>query len=669
MVDDTYDNLTLKEGLLSRISGNLLYYAHKKYTVTTSGSISYVDQAFVEGDSYAQITSNSLPIVVTVESTSGFPHGTIASALYPYIQTHGGLTADIKVELKTTSGTWITVYGPTSTTFSSDDVKQLGSTGSLTYPTDFPVKGLRFTISNFSGTAYIRQFGYHQYKLISGSMPFFSIGGDKLYGDLTFKDTGQSILWHPSGGWGYTTVENYLTPINDYAVNAFCSSVSPIATWDGSSWVHTTRINPTLYIDRNLFVQKDISTFGALMTSSDPQNQAYGTGGVGGGALQMGHGFTASSDMPCITLTDYHYQGTTNDYQTLWIKKSDGVHQLLTELPWGDLEIGNLTAHGNMWINGSWLNSSSTLYIGGASGAAVTLFANGNLNPIVDASSPSGGIQGYGLGSGSKRWAGISAFKAYLEGGDSNGPALWFQSWGTVGSYGGNIGIGLGNSNNMIFNSYSGGWSFHNLGTPTCWIDGSGQFHSPNSGQGGTYIDTWGNMHLNGGSWGHSWNVYNEYGNCIFNLPDSGGVTFYDGNGNAKVGISNGGNISTVGTMTIGSFASSSTPLYISGNTIAKNTSSIRFKENIDTLYDCSWIYQLRLVNFDWIDQERAKREGRQFGLIAEEVHELCPTLTWSDEEGHVEGVRYEMVGVAMVAELQKLRREVDELKAKLAAA
>jgi len=86
-----------------------------------------------------------------------------------------------------------------------------------------------------------------------------------------------------------------------------------------------------------------------------------------------------------------------------------------------------------------------------------------------------------------------------------------------------------------------------------------GNIHSAYSGSGGAYIDEWGNMRLNGGSWGCSWNVYND-GNRILQLPDSRGVTFYDGNGNAKVGITNGGNISANGTMTLGAFAQSSTP-------------------------------------------------------------------------------------------------------------
>lgn len=72
----------------------------------------------------------------------------------------------------------------------------------------------------------------------------------------------------------------------------------------------------------------------------------------------------------------------------------------------GTVGITGQASANNFWINGSWLNSSSTLYIGGASGTPVTMYMNGNVNPISDNS--------YGLGSGSNRWAGIVAVNGYF---------------------------------------------------------------------------------------------------------------------------------------------------------------------------------------------------------------------------------------------------------------
>jgi hypothetical protein len=129
-------------------------------------------------------------------------------------------------------------------------------------------------------------------------------------------------------------------------------------------------------------------------------------------------------------------------------------------------------------------------------------------------------------------------------------------------------------------------------------------------------------------------------------------------------------NLATRQRLGIGVFNTSaySGPLYHDQiGVLSYNQSSERYKENIKTAVDCSWVYNLRPVTFDWKDPERAKVEGSQLGLIAEEVHQHYPQLTWLDKDGKPEGVHYEWLGVSLLVELKKLRREVDELKTKLA--
>ncbi len=61
---------------------------------------------------------------------------------------------------------------------------------------------------------------------------------------------------------------------------------------------------------------------------------------------------------------------------------------------------------------------------------------------------------------------------------------------------------------------------------------------------------------------------------------------------------------------------------------------------------------------------------GRQMGLIAEEVQQCAPLLTFNDDQsGKLRGVLYEKLAIPILVELQKLRREINELKANLAAA
>lgn len=92
----------------------------------------------------------------------------------------------------------------------------------------------------------------------------------------------------------------------------------------------------------------------------------------------------------------------------------------------------------------------------------------------------------------------------------------------------------------------------------------------------------------------------------------------------------------------------------------------MRFKTKIEDLPDCSWIYKLRPVAFDWKGEKKAKTNGRQIGLIAEEVNAICPQLTWLDASGQPEGVHYEWLGVPLLVELKKLHNRIGGLEQQL---
>ncbi len=63
--------------------------------------------------------------------------------------------------------------------------------------------------------------------------------------------------------------------------------------------INPNEYGPLIAIDRGLFVEKDIQTYGALFTSSDPVK------GTGGGAVLIGHGFYGNPSFPpCIVVTD-----------------------------------------------------------------------------------------------------------------------------------------------------------------------------------------------------------------------------------------------------------------------------------------------------------------------------------------------------------------------------
>jgi hypothetical protein len=92
---------------------------------------------------------------------------------------------------------------------------------------------------------------------------------------------------------------------------------------------------------------------------------------------------------------------------------------------------------------------------------------------------------------------------------------------------------------------------------------------------------------------------------------------------------------------------------------LKKVTSSERYKENIVKMeIPSEKIYDLQPVDFTY------KETGyKDFGLIAERVHETLPELAVLDEKGRPESVRYPMLSVLLLNEIQKLKKEIEELK------
>ncbi len=89
--------------------------------------------------------------------------------------------------------------------------------------------------------------------------------------------------------------------------------------------------------------------------------------------------------------------------------------------------------------------------------------------------------------------------------------------------------------------------------------------------------------------------------------------------------------------------------------------SSRRYKENIHDMNDYSeYIYRLRPVTFDYKDKHSPFKAA---GLIAEEVEEVAPELVAYADNGVPMSVKYHELPALLLNEIQKLRKEVDELK------
>ena len=101
---------------------------------------------------------------------------------------------------------------------------------------------------------------------------------------------------------------------------------------------------------------------------------------------------------------------------------------------------------------------------------------------------------------------------------------------------------------------------------------------------------------------------------------------------------------------------------------LTRCSSSARYKYGIGKLYSgLETIEKLEPKSFRW------KSTGeKDIGLIAEDVYKVEPLLVTFNEQGQIEGVKYDQLSAVLVnaikeqqKEIENLRKEIDELREK----
>jgi hypothetical protein len=109
------------------------------------------------------------------------------------------------------------------------------------------------------------------------------------------------------------------------------------------------------------------------------------------------------------------------------------------------------------------------------------------------------------------------------------------------------------------------------------------------------------------------------------------------------------GNVQVTGTVTSAGFITAS---------------SQRFKQDIAEIgADSNELFRLRPVSYRYTaDFLKAKApSGLQYGLIAEEVARVYPTLVHFGKDGQPDGVKYQELPVLLLSQIQKQKRELDQ--------
>ena len=159
--------------------------------------------------------------------------------------------------------------------------------------------------------------------------------------------------------------------------------------------------------------------------------------------------------------------------------------------------------------------------------------------------------------------------------------------------------------------------------------------------------------------------------------------TSYTSSESSNIIIGNTGTVSESNVLRIGTQGSSSgqqstcfiagiTGATVTGSAVLCSTagqlgtiaSSIIYKENINPIDSKHDVLKLNPVTFNYkSDSEKTTH----FGLIAEEVEKVMPELVLYGDDGRPESVAYHEMPALLLAEIKKLRSELDELKARMA--
>ena len=181
---------------------------------------------------------------------------------------------------------------------------------------------------------------------------------------------------------------------------------------------------------------------------------------------------------------------------------------------------------------------------------------------------------------------------------------------------------------------------------------GAGNLYIYNNGAVGLTMDSSRNVSTTAGFSGGSYvyaTTYLQTGNGnIYPNGYTGSISLMAGNpsGNAWISgltVSQGGNTVIAGTLT--------------------ESSSIRYKENVKTLKEpiLDKLNKVRPVTYN----KKDNKEKNEYGIIAEELHEIFPEFVNKNEEGEIESVNYSRLTVLLLKAVKELQEEVNQLKNK----
>jgi len=99
-----------------------------------------------------------------------------------------------------------------------------------------------------------------------------------------------------------------------------------------------------------------------------------------------------------------------------------------------------------------------------------------------------------------------------------------------------------------------------------------------------------------------------------------------------------------------------------SGDLLQCGASSLRLKTKVKPFFNgLDIIRRLRPISFNW------KEDGRpDFGLGAEDVARVAPSLTFNDDKGEIAGVKYDKLNLLLINAVKEQQQQIEKQQAQI---
>ena len=121
----------------------------------------------------------------------------------------------------------------------------------------------------------------------------------------------------------------------------------------------------------------------------------------------------------------------------------------------------------------------------------------------------------------------------------------------------------------------------------------------------------------------------------------------------------------TTGAVTIGGGLGVNNTINAGGDVIAYASSDERLKDNIKPIENpLEVISQISGNTFDWNSEKQNIYNGKDYGVIAQEIQKVMPELVDTRDNGYL-AVKYDKIVPLLIESIKELKKEIEELKSK----